>query len=71
VSATACALLRHDVRPRWIGDLLAMWCHTCQPGHLLIPEPAPASGALASPRQDSARSGAHAVPATAEPPPPA
>lgn len=69
MSATACALLRHDVRPRWIGDVLAAWCHTCQPGHLLIPEPASARGSespLASPR-----SGAHAVPATAEPPPPA
>lgn len=28
MSATACVLLRHDVQPRWIGDLLAAYCHT-------------------------------------------
>ena len=25
----ACVLLRHDIRPRWIGDLLAHYCATC------------------------------------------
>lgn len=25
----ACVLLRHDVRARWIGDLRAAYCATC------------------------------------------
>lgn len=69
MSATACALLKHDVRPRWVGDLLAAWCHTCQPGHLLIPEPAFPLGShspLAAQRSDW-----RAVPATPQPRPPA
>ncbi len=40
MNATGCALLRHAVRTRWIGDLLAAYCHTC--GHLFVP-PAPRS----------------------------
>ena len=37
MSATACTFLRHDVRPRFIGDLVAAYCHTC--GCLWLPEP--------------------------------
>lgn len=65
MSTLACTLLRHDVRPRWIGDLLAQWCHTC--GCLFIPEPA-SPGRPVSPH-GSARSGALPIPVEAQPPP--
>lgn len=42
---TACSILRHNVQPRWIGDLLAAYCHSC--GCLYIPEPATPSDAPA------------------------
>ena len=29
MSTLACALLRHDTRDRWIGDLRAVFCVTC------------------------------------------
>lgn len=75
MSQAACALLRHDVRPRWIGGLQAAFCHTC--GCLWIPEPttpAPAAGApvetpypsgLVARRSD--RSGRPPVPASVSP----
>jgi hypothetical protein len=52
VSATACALLRHDVIPRWIGSLRAAYCLTCE--HLWITEPIdpPAQARSAPPRLD-------------------
>lgn len=40
MSALACSLLRHDLQPRWVHDVLAMYCHTC--GCLFIPDHAPA-----------------------------
>lgn len=29
MTATACALLRHELVPRWVGDVLAAWCLDC------------------------------------------
>ena len=45
----ACHMLRHDINPRWIGDLLAAFCATCN--HLFVPLPSstPAIAAV-SPR---------------------
>jgi len=37
MSRAACHLLRHHLRDRWIGDLLAVLCETC--GALWFPEP--------------------------------
>lgn len=67
MSQSACALLRHDVRPRWIGDLQAAFCHSC--GCLWIPEPTdPAPSGLGHP-PGPARSGGPPVPAPVAPPP--
>ena len=37
MSRAACRILRHHLRDRWIGDLLAVLCETC--GALWFPEP--------------------------------
>jgi hypothetical protein len=39
MTPTACQFLRHDVHPRWIGDLLVDRCSTC--GCLWIPQTRP------------------------------
>ena len=43
-------MLRHDINPRWIGDLLAAFCATCN--HLVVPLPSspPAIAAVSGAR---------------------